>query len=144
MGQLALSFPPSEPPKLAVIVGGRQAKDSTYGDTETATGTSRALAFWAWSLVILQILDGVMTAIGVGHYGHEAEANFLLKLGMELIGPVPTLIIAKSLAIFVVYLLVQCAQHVRWVPRAIQAVTALYLFAAILPWSYILLRHYLA
>ena len=144
MGQVALSFPKSEPPNLEVIVGGRQGRNSTSLDSSAETGASRALAFWAWSLVILQILDGVMTAIGVGHYGHEAEANFLLKLGMELIGPAPTLIIAKSLAIFVVYLLVQCAQHVSWVPRAIQAVTALYLFAAILPWSYILARHYLA
>ncbi len=141
MGEPAVLFPTAEHPRFEVVAGGKC--ESRAKTNRPLRSSSHALLFWAWSLVILQLLDGIMTAVGVGHYGHQAEANVFLKAGMELMGAVPTLILAKSLAILVVYVLVQCARHVLWVPRALKAVTALYLFAAVIPWTYILVRHYL-
>lgn len=89
-------------------------------------------------MATLQVLDGVLTAIGIEHFGTGAEGNALLRELMELIGHVPTLIIVKGIAISIIFLLCSLASRVTWLPLAIKAMIGVYLFAAIIPWSYIL------
>lgn len=90
-------------------------------------------------LSLLQVADGVMTAIGVLHFGVKAEGNILLRSMMESYGVVSTLFSVKLFAIGIVAILCQLASSVPWVRGALKAVISIYLFAAILPWSYILL-----
>lgn len=96
---------------------------------------SREVAVLGAILILLQIMDGVLTAIGVGHFGHASEANLAIRYLMESWGHIPALITVKSFAIVVVAVLCVLARHVSWIPRAMKGVIALYLGAAIIPWT---------
>lgn len=89
-------------------------------------------------LVLIQILDGVFTALGVAHLGVEAEGNPLLRSAMHTFGYIPTLVAAKSLSVGIVFALWAFASKVLWVEKAMALVAALYMVAAIIPWSIIL------
>lgn len=95
----------------------------------------------AITLILLQFLDGFFTALGVLRYGTWIEGNVLLREAMEIFGTIPTLAATKGLAILIIFGLVYLARHVVWVPRAMRWVAALYVIAAIIPWSVIHLRH---
>lgn len=90
-------------------------------------------------LIVLQILDGVLTSIGVNHFGHQAEGNYLIRMLMELIGATPALIVVKTLAILVILHLCTLAKQVRWLRNALRGVAFVYIVAAIIPWSAIIL-----
>lgn len=90
-------------------------------------------------LAALQVLDGLLTAIGVSHLGTSAEGNMLIRHLMEAWGYGPALIAIKSLALMIVALLCFLATSVSWVRFAMKGVIALYLLAAIIPWSTIIL-----
>ncbi len=89
-------------------------------------------------LGLLQALDGVLTSIGIARFGTSAEGNPLLRLMMEQFGQVPTLAVFKIAAICIVASLALLARHLPWIKDALHAVSGVYLFAAILPWTYIL------
>lgn len=90
-------------------------------------------------LIVLQILDGFFTVIGVAKYGPTAEANVLIRYLIHQFGNVTALISIKIVAIGIVVTLCHLAPKVHWVPSALKGVIALYLFAAIIPWTAILL-----
>lgn len=90
-------------------------------------------------LCIMQALDGVLTTIGVSRFGIESEANPLIRSLMESYGEVFALALVKSFAIVAICVLVFLAHRVSWVSKALGYVTALYLFVAILPWTYLLM-----
>ena len=90
-------------------------------------------------LACLQILDGVLTGIGIAHFGIAAEGNFLLRGLMEIIGYIPALLFVKTFAIGIVATLCVLASRVSWLKRAMQMVAALYVGAAVLPWTAIIL-----
>lgn len=98
----------------------------------------RTVALLAASLMLLQILDGVLTSIGIDRFGLDVEGNSFLRGMMEQFGHVPTLAVAKFFAIALIASLALTANRVRWIPKAMGALTCLYLFAAILPWTYLL------
>ena len=89
-------------------------------------------------LASLQILDGYLTSLGVSHLGTHREANLILRKMMHAIGPDYTLILAKSAAIFIVILLTMIARKQRIFKPVINILCLIYLFAAIIPWLYIL------
>jgi len=91
------------------------------------------------TLALLQLMDGVLTSFGIKEFGISAEGNPLLRGLMQLIGPVPALITVKIAAVLVVCILGEISYQVSWVLKALIAVAILYLFAAVLPWTYILL-----
>jgi hypothetical protein len=99
---------------------------------------SRSVIILGLILALIQIADGVLTGIGVANFGVEAEGNPLLKSLMIQIGYIPALIITKGLAIGIIGLLVYLSNKVLWIQTAMKAVIALYLVAAIIPWSYII------
>lgn len=90
-------------------------------------------------LILLQIMDGIFTAIGVSHFGVHAEGNFVIRSLMELWGPSLALVAVKSVAICVVCALCALAHKVTWIAPAMRGVIAVYMIAAIIPWSGILL-----
>ena len=100
--------------------------------------------FVAAVLIILQALDGVLTSLGVSRYGIAAEGNPILRELMREFGHVHVLSIVKVTAIFFVLALSYYAQRLAWVQRAMGAISCIYLFTAILPWTYILfIQHWL-
>lgn len=90
-------------------------------------------------LIVLQILDGVFTALGVSHFGINAEGNLFIRSLMEIWGPTTALLAVKGVAISVVCALCALAHKVLWIAAAMRGVIAVYMIAAIIPWSGILL-----
>ncbi|MCO6430223.1 MAG: hypothetical protein J5J00_05130 [Deltaproteobacteria bacterium] len=90
-------------------------------------------------LVALQVLDGLLTGIGVMRFGTEIEANPLIRSLMEQWGHINALVAVKLCAIVIVGILCRLAIKVGWVTFALQGVILLYLAAAIVPWTAILL-----
>jgi hypothetical protein len=89
-------------------------------------------------LMLLQVADGLLTAMGVSMLGNDAEGNPLLRGLMYNIGTLPTLILCKSAAICIVGVLCMISGSVRWIETAFQIVIAVYLLAAVIPWTIIL------
>lgn len=92
-------------------------------------------------LAMLQIADGILTAIGIFKFGVHAEGNPLLKSLMVAIGPVEALIVVKSIAILVISTLCMLASQIPWVTKALKGMIVLYLCAAVIPWTAILASH---
>lgn len=91
------------------------------------------------ALIVCQLLDGILTWIGVGHFGVALEANPLLRSFIEELGLLPALVLFKSSAILIIISLCYIENWVSWINHALKALIAIYFFAAILPWGYILL-----
>ena len=102
---------------------------------------NRQILALGFALIVLQILDGVFTAIGVAHFGAGIEGNILIRHLIGVIGYIPALVVVKSIGIAVVIALCMVGQSVRWLGLAMKSVIAIYLFAAIIPWSFILIKH---
>jgi len=89
-------------------------------------------------LCLLQALDGVLTSIGVSRFGIEWEGNPFIRALMEDFGPTTALGIVKCFAILLVVGLTFFARRLPWINNAMGAVSCIYLFVAIIPWSYYL------
>lgn len=122
---------PAKKPHLQVIEGGKK-------DSNESLRPSRTVIVMGLFLALLQVLDGVLTGIGISHFGIHAEGNILLRFLMIEIGHIPALVIAKSIAIAVVGSLCFISIKVPWVPKAMGAMIALYLGLAVIPWGTIL------
>jgi hypothetical protein len=91
----------------------------------------------------LQVLDGVLTGIGVARHGIAAEGNLIIRVLMEAWGPTLALVAVKSLALAIVAVLCVLAFKISWITRTLRVIAVIYLGAAILPWSLILLTRLL-
>jgi len=100
---------------------------------------SREIIILGIILAFLQILDGVLTGIGMYHFGTTAEGNLMLQSLMNSIGYLPALLITKVAAMFIIGALCFMSMKVAWLDRALRAIIFIYLGAAIIPWSVILL-----
>jgi hypothetical protein len=95
-------------------------------------------------LSVLQIIDGLLTAHGLDLYGIESEGNAGLRYLMQYIGIGPTILFVKSLAIGVIYSVCRYgAPKVKWVPTAMKSLIVVYTFAAVIPWTAIILQNYI-
>ncbi len=127
-------------PRLSLVRGGvPRSVDFDPGAKPQSAVATREITILCLILVGLQFLDFALTALGVSHLGIEAEGNPMIRGLMHLWGPLPALLSVKFLATLVIYLLFIVARQVKWIRAALRAVIALYLCAAILPWSGILL-----
>jgi hypothetical protein len=96
-------------------------------------------AFYLGALLIfLQAADGVLTSVGISRFGLAAEGNPILRHLMAQFGHIPTLMILKLFAVAIIVGLVRTARRLPWISGAIGAVSCVYIFAAIVPWTYIL------
>ena len=117
-----------------VIEGGKAQAQST-----SLPRPSQEMIVLSAILIILQISDGILTGLGMNMFGTGAEGNMFLRFLMESWGYIPALIICKSLAIVVIAGLCYLSTVVAWLPRAMRGVIAIYMIAAIIPWTYILI-----
>ena len=89
-------------------------------------------------LASLNIFDGVLTSMGVSKFGQMSEGNIFLRDLMMEYGTDFTLTVIKAAAIGIVFFLTVVARKSRMVKDLIGVLSCIYLFAAILPWLYLL------
>jgi hypothetical protein len=126
-------------PSLTLV----STKTTPSQGTAPGFSASREVIILSSLLVALQIADLVLTAVGVSLFGVNAEGNPLIRGLMQHMGILPALVIVKSVAICIIGMLVLLARTVPWVPVAMRAVAAIYILAAIIPWSGILLTQWI-
>jgi hypothetical protein len=125
----------SPTPVLAVAYDSTQISSSRNSEQNVIT--------LAVILSALQVLDGFLTVHGLTLFGVESEGNILLRTLMYYIGIGPTLLLAKSLAISVIFSVCYfAAPKVKWVPTAMKSLIAVYACAAVIPWTAILIQGY--
>jgi len=83
--------------------------------------------------VLLQLADGVLTYAAVQRFGASAEGNPIIATWMVVTGIAPALIGAKLMACACGGVLYAAGVH-----RVLAGLSALYLFAAVMPWLQIL------
>ena len=88
--------------------------------------TTRAVLFL---FLLTQAGDGLLTYAAVRTYGIAAEGNIVLATWMALVGPFPTLFVAKLVAAGGGVLL-----YARGIHRTLALLTILYVVGAIAPW----------
>src|SRR5436305_3605042 len=88
------------------------------------------------TFLVTQCLDGVFTYLGVAMWGPAIEANPLISSAISIGGVVCGVACAKAIAIGFGMLL-----HLRRVHNLVAALTAIYLAAAILPWTALFLAN---
>ena len=104
---------------------------------------SRTVVMLGAILITLQVLDGVLTALGMSTFGMSAEGNLLLRVLMEQVGYVTALVIAKSFAVVIVCILCLLSHRISWIKAAFSVIIGVYLIAAVVPWSIVLCKGYL-
>ncbi len=105
---------------------------------KVASAPSQTVLMLGAILMVLQILDGILTGIGMSLFGTSAEGNTFLRFLMEHMGYVPALVVCKSFAVAVVAFIVSFSRHISWVNYALSGMIAIYTCLAIIPWTYIL------
>jgi hypothetical protein len=93
-------------------------------------GRSRFGDLVVLGFLFVQCLDGVLTYLGVSIWGRGIEANPLVSLAIAAGGPGIGLVAAKLVAIGFGIVL-----HLRRVHNLVALLTAIYVAAAILPWT---------
>jgi len=114
------------------------ARNLSIGQSKAATTPARGAVITGLFLALLQAADGILTSMGISRFGIAMEGNPLLRSVMEQFGHVPTLAVLKLTAICVIISLIYASAKISWVKNALGAVSAVYFFAAIMPWTYIL------
>jgi hypothetical protein len=92
------------------------------------------LVFFAF--VTVQILDGVMSYIGVHTFGSWIEANPLVAWYASTFGPAVAFTVVKLFAVACGAMLYLTARH-----RTVAALTLFYLAFAVVPWAHVLGRY---
>lgn len=88
------------------------------------------------TFLAVQCLDGIFTYLGVAIWGPGIEANPLISSAMGVVGVGSGLACAKAIAIGFGIVL-----HLRRVHNLVAALTAIYVAAAILPWTALFLTN---
>ena len=84
---------------------------------------------WLAIFIVLQMVDGVLTYAAVDRFGASAEGNPIIATWIMVTGAIPALLGAKLMACACGGVLYAAGVH-----RVLAGLTALYLFAAIVPW----------
>lgn len=99
---------------------------------------SRALIYFSIFFISLQVADGMLTSIGMTRFGVHGEGNPFLRNLMHDYHPDKVLLVVKSFAVVIILILTYIAKKVSWVKDLIGTLSCIYLFAAIIPWVYVL------
>ena len=87
---------------------------------------------WLAIFVVLQLVDGVLTYAAVDRFGAGAEGNPIIATWIMVTGAAPALLGAKLMACACGGVLYAAGVH-----RVLIGLSALYFFAAVVPWLHI-------
>jgi len=94
-------------------------------------------------LIICQVIDGSLTVIGVGKLGISKEGNPMIRALMVHFDPIQVLFLIKASAIILLLLIKDIYDYtirpLRFLKPSLVVISILYLFAAIIPWFYVIL-----
>ncbi len=122
-------------------LSGRWKVSNLKSSVEKSRAPSKRILLLAAILIVIQILDGVFTGMGVVIYGSSIEANPIIRALIDSWGVANALVFVKALAVFIVFGLVMLSSYVNWMERAMKTVICIYMISALIPWSLILIRH---
>ena len=91
-------------------------------------GLSRAQILWL-AFVAVQVLDGVLSYVGVSLHGPSIEANPLVAWYLAALGPAVGFTLAKLFAVMCGVVLYVTAHH-----RLVAILTLVYIVFAVVPW----------
>ncbi len=89
-------------------------------------------------LVGCQVLDGLLTYVGLTLLGVHMEGNSFLRSLMVAYGTAPALFVVKLIAVLLAGILMFQAHQRRWVRPMITLLILIYLALAVIPWTYII------
>jgi hypothetical protein len=89
-------------------------------------------------LAFFEVLDGLLTYVGLSLFGMEREGNAFLQNMMRAYGFSPVLFVSKIAALLIVLFLTGYAHRRKWVRPLIAAMCCAYLVFAVLPWTYLI------
>lgn len=85
-----------------------------------------------------QVVDGILTYLGLRLLGIHMEGNGMLRELMHAYGMVPALFIAKLTALMLAGVLMFHAHRRKWIRPIIFALVITYLTLAVVPWLFII------
>ena len=86
-------------------------------------------------LISLQVLDAILTNIGMNLFGTGMKGNSLLRCVMENCVTLTALVVSKAFAIATIIALVYLSNQVKWIKVALKGVIVIYFSFAIAPWT---------
>ena len=89
-------------------------------------------------LALCQILDGLLTYIGLSLMGVRMEGNSILRTLMHSYGNAPVLFFSKFIAITMIVALTLESHRRRWIRWIIVLLIIIYLGLAVIPWTYLI------
>lgn len=121
-----------------ITYSGKRVRRQTVFIRVGKLSLSRKAAVLGAVLIGCQILDGLLTYIGLSAMGVHMEGNAFLRVLMEAYGRAPVLFASKIIAIIFVVLLTFEAHRRRWIRPLIFTMILIYLALAVGPWIYII------
>ena len=107
-----------------------------YVVTALAASTVRQPMIVLATFLAVQVMDGILTYWGVQQFGLQTEANGLVATTIQVLGPAPGLVTAKSFACLCGLILYVTERH-----RPLAVAAGGYIGLAIFPWMTILAAH---
>jgi hypothetical protein len=99
---------------------------------------SRKALLLGATLILCQILDGILTYTGLLLLGVEMEGNGLIRDMIYAYGLVPGICMAKVGALLSVALITIAAHRRKWIRPIILLLSAVYVTLALVPWTLVL------
>ena len=121
-----------------VTYSGKRVRRQTVLIKVGSLSLSKKTTLLGLTLVGCQLLDGLLTYIGLSARGIHLEGNAFLRALMEAYGKAPVLFGTKMIAIIFVVLLTFQAHSRRWIRPLIAIMIAIYFVLAVIPWVYII------
>ena len=85
-------------------------------------------------------MDGLLTFMGLSHFGTSVEGNALLQKLVITHGTIPALFLAKSVGLVATLMLMWMSHSRRWLRPLMTASIAIYITMALVPWLVLLSR----
>lgn len=125
-----------------ISYGGKVERRSTVLIKVGSKSISKKALQLGLLLIGLQVLDGILTYVGVNLYGNNMEGNYFLHVLMESYGAKPVLFLSKLLVVGVILALTGLAHKRKWIRPFILLLCFVYLMCAVIPWVFIISHHY--
>lgn len=117
---------------------GKRARKQTVLIKVGKLSLSKKAFILGTTLILCQILDGLLTYIGLNTMGVHMEGNAFLRMLMHAYGAAPVLFGSKIMAIIFVVLLTFQAHKRYWIRPLIFIMIVIYMGLAVYPWIFII------
>lgn len=121
-----------------ILYCGKRVRESTVVIRMGGISLSRKAFLVGAALVCCQLLDGILTYLGLALLGVHMEGNAFLRELMHAYGKAPVLFTIKTAAVLLVIGITFFSHRRRWFRWVIGALVCVYLALALVPWTLII------